>query len=85
MGRSLGGGGGQPRAGRRSRRQICTFLLRLGVRGTPLNSYKFWDFDSAQAAAPAAPGRICRFAANSTLRRGSGGLRGVEIPKFVRI
>ena len=25
------------------------FLLRLGVRGKPLNSYKFWGFDSAEA------------------------------------
>ena len=29
------------------------FFAELGVRGTPVNFYKFRGFDSAQAAAPA--------------------------------
>ena len=55
------------------------------VRDTPLNSYKFRDFDSAEAAGPAAEGRVLREAENSARSCGTGGLRGVEIPNFVRI
>ena len=33
--------------------KFAFFLKRLGVRGTPLNTYKFEIFDYAEAAAPA--------------------------------
>ena len=35
--------------------QICKFLLRVGVRGTPRNSYKISVFESVDATAPATP------------------------------
>ena len=35
--------------------RISSFIT-VGVKGTSLNSYKFWVFDSAEAAGPAAKG-----------------------------
>ena len=61
------------------------FLLRLGVRGTALNSYNFRVFDSAEARAPEAPDRVYRYTENTIFRRRSSALRAVENPKFVRI
>ena len=59
-------------------------FLRLGVRGTAVNAYKFSVFDSAEAAGPAAMGRVLRSAENVTLRLFTGGLGVFEITKFVR-
>ena len=58
------------------------FFGELGVKGTPLKSYKFKVFDSAEAAILGVLGRGC--GKRDQEPRGRW-LRGVENPKFVRI